>query len=61
MKTIIASSLLALTFTTAAFAGNVVEPRIEPEVIAADTAASGGDLFVPIFALIMFTAGAVSN
>jgi len=48
----------ALTASTQAFAGNLVEPMMEPEVVEAATGSSGGGLIIPILLLIFLAAAA---
>ena len=51
----------ALTASTQAFAGNLVEPMMEPEVVEAATSSSGGGLIIPILLLIFLAAAASSG
>jgi len=54
---------IAAAFTlaaTSAFAGNMVEPVMEPEVIVEETSSSNGGIIVPLLFLVL-VAAAVSN
>jgi len=55
---LIAVGILA---STQAFAGNLVEPMMEPEVVEAATGSSGGGLLVPILLLVLVAAAAASG
>jgi len=47
--------------STQAFAGNLVEPMMEPEVVEAATGSSGGGLLIPILLLVLVAAAAASG
>ena len=57
--------LIAIAATTLAafpaFAGNLVEPAMEPEVVEAATNSSGGGLIIPILLLLLLAAAASSG
>ena len=42
--------------STQAFAGNLVEPMMEPEVVEAATGSSGGAMIVPILLIVLMAA-----
>jgi hypothetical protein len=46
----------ALFSSTQAFAGNLVEPMMEPEVVEAATGSSGGAMLVPILLIVLMAA-----
>ena len=56
----IALAAPAVLASTQAFAGNIVEPMMEPEVVEAATGSSGGGLLIPIL-LLLFLAAAASG
>ena len=58
MKKIALAAALSLAASTA-FAGGVVEPRMEPEVVEASTSSSGGVL-VPLLLLAVVAAAVAS-
>ena len=60
MKHIILTATAVLS-STAAFAGNLVEPMMEPEVVEAATTSSGGGLLIPILLLILLAAAVSSG
>ena len=60
MKLIFIATTVALT-STMAFAGNLVEPMLEPEVVEAATTGSGGGLLVPILMLVLLAAAISSG
>jgi len=57
MKKLLFASTIVLT-ATQSFAGNLVEPMMEPEVVEAATGSSGGGLLIPILLLILVAAAA---
>jgi len=57
MKKIIVAAV-ASVFATKSFAGNLVEPMMEPEVVEAGATGSGGGLLIPILLLILLAAAA---
>ena len=57
MKKILLASTVAL-IATQGFAGNLVEPMMEPEVVEAATTSSGGGLLIPILLLVFLAAAA---
>ncbi len=59
MKKLMLTATAVLT-STQAFAGNLVEPMMEPEVVEAATGSSGGGLLIPIL-LLLFLAAAASG
>ncbi|MGG7644094.1 hypothetical protein ACQ5SP_04690 [Rhodovulum sp. YNF3179] len=57
MKKLIAAGACAFALSaTAATAGNMAEPVMEPEVIVEDTATSDGGILVPLLAIILIGA-----
>lgn len=52
---------IAVLASTQAFAGNLVEPMMEPEVVEAATGSSGGGLLIPILLLVLVAAAAASG
>ncbi len=60
MKKIALAAVLAATASTA-FAGGVIEPTIEPEVVAATTSSSGGGILIPLLLLLVVAAAVASN
>ena len=46
---------------TSAFAGGLVEPVMEPEVVAAETSSSAGGIIVPLLLLLVIAAAVSSN
>lgn len=61
MKRIALILTLSTFVATAAQAGGVVTPVMEPAVIAQDTASSGGDNWVGFMLILLAIATAVSN
>lgn len=59
MKNIALAAALSLTASTA-FAGGLVEPVMEPEVVKASTSSSAGGIVVPLL-LLLVVAAAASN
>ncbi len=58
-KTIIAGVLICGLTVQAGFAGNILEPMMEPDVIVEDTSSSsGGGLLIPILLLVFLAAAA---
>jgi len=57
-KTLVAAGLATSLTMTAAYAGNMAEPMIEPDVIAQETASSDGGLLIPLFLLLLLAAAA---
>ena len=53
MKKLLAASAMSLALVSAANAGGVAEPVMEPVVIVEDTSSSAGGLVVPILALLL--------
>ncbi|MEM7490253.1 MAG: hypothetical protein AAF390_14120 [Pseudomonadota bacterium] len=62
MKKLALAAVISATATTA-FAGNVIEPVIEPApvVIEEDTATTAGGIIVPILAAILIAAAIASD
>ncbi|MEM8824938.1 MAG: hypothetical protein AAGF30_15130 [Pseudomonadota bacterium] len=62
MKKLALAAVLAATATTA-FAGNVIEPVIEPApvVIAEDTATTAGGIIIPLLAALLLAAAIASD
>jgi hypothetical protein len=60
MKTSIVALLLASSLSPA-FAGGMTEPVMEVEVVAADTASSGGDEWVGIMMTLLVFGAAVAG
>ncbi|WP_457645294.1 hypothetical protein [Profundibacter sp.] len=55
MKKILTTSAFLLA-ATQTFAGNLVEPMMEPEVVEAATGSSGGAMIVPILMILLMAA-----
>ena len=47
--------------TTSAFAGGLVEPVMEPEVVARETSSSAGGIIVPLLLLLVIAAAVSAN
>ena len=60
-KTLITGAIIFGLTAQSAFAGNLVEPTMEPEVIAETTTSSGGSMLVPILLLVLIAAAAASG
>ncbi|MBL4929108.1 hypothetical protein [Fuscibacter oryzae] len=60
MKKIALATALSLA-ATSAFAGGVVEPVMEPEVVAAKTSSSSGGILIPLLLLIVVAAAIASS
>ena len=60
MKKILIASA-AMMAAVPVFAGNLVEPAMEPEVVEAGTNSSGGGLIIPILLLLLLAAAASSG
>ena len=60
-NTVIAGVLICGLTAQTAFAGNLVEPMMEPEVVAQETTSSGGGLLIPILLLVFLAAAASSG
>jgi hypothetical protein len=60
MKKIAFATALSLA-ATSAFAGGMVEPAMEPEVIAEKTASSSGGILIPLLLLIVVAAAIASS
>ena len=60
MKKIALATALSLAATTA-FAGGVVEPMVEPEVVKAETTSSSGGILIPLLLLIVVAAAIASS
>ncbi len=59
MKKLALAAALTVAASTA-FAGNISEPVMEPEVVVEDTSSSNGGILVPLMALILIAAAASS-
>ncbi len=57
-KLALAAALTAVA--TASFAGGVVEPVMEPEVVEAATSSSAGGIIVPLLLLVIIAAVAAN-
>jgi len=55
-KTLITGAIICSLTATSAFAGNLVEPAMEPEIVAAETTSSGGAMVVPILLIVLMAA-----
>jgi len=55
MKKLALAAVLSVAASTA-FAGGVVEPVMEPEVVAANTSSSAGGIIVPLLLLLVVAA-----
>ncbi|AXX97886.1 hypothetical protein [Profundibacter amoris] len=60
MKKILLTSAFMLA-ATQSFAGNLVEPMMEPEVVEAATGSSGGAMLVPILMIVLLAAVVASG
>ena len=60
MKKILLTSAFVLA-ATQSFAGNLVEPMMEPEVVEAATGSSGGAMLVPILMIVLMAAAIASG
>jgi hypothetical protein len=60
IKTLITGAMICSLTATNAFAGNLAEPVMEPEIVVTETGSSGGSMLVPIL-LIVLMAAAVAN
>ena len=60
MKKIALAAALSVAATTA-FAGGVVEPVMEPEVVAAATTSSSGGILIPLLLRVIVAAAVSSN
>ena len=60
MKKIALATALSLA-ATSAFAGGVVEPVMEPEVVATKTTSSSGGILIPLLLLIVVAAAIASS
>ncbi|MBM9593823.1 hypothetical protein [Roseitranquillus sediminis] len=60
MKKIALAAALSLA-ATSSFAGNIVEPVMEPEVIVEETGGTAGGIVVPLLLLAVVAAIAASN
>ncbi len=58
MKKLALAAALAVTASTA-FAGGLVEPTMEPEVVVTETTSSSGGILVPLL-LLLIVAAAIS-
>jgi len=59
MKKIALAAVITMT-ATAAFAGGMAEPMIEPEIIETATSSSAGGLIIPLLLLAVLVAAAGS-
>ncbi len=57
MKKLALAAVLSVAATTA-FAGGMVEPIMEPEVVEAATSSSAGGIIIPLLLLIVIAAAA---
>lgn len=60
MKKLALAAVLAATASTA-YAGGLVEPTMEPEVVVAKTSSSAGGILIPLLILVLVAAAASSN
>jgi len=60
MKKIALAAALSVAASTA-FAGGVVEPTMEPEVVKAATTSSSGGILIPLLLLVIVAAAVSSN
>lgn len=58
-RILLAASLIAMT--APAFAGGMVEPTMEPEVIAAATSSSSAGIIVPLLLLLLVAAAVAGS
>jgi hypothetical protein len=61
MKTLTATVFVAAMMAAPVYAGGMAEPTMEPEVIVADTSASGGDDWVGVLMIALSIAAVVGN
>lgn len=61
MKKFSLSALMLMPFTGAAFAGGLVEPAMEPEVVATATRSSSAGIIIPLIILILVAAAVASG
>lgn len=57
MKKVALAAAVSLA-ATSAFAGNMEEPMMEPEIVEAATSSSNGGILVPLILLVMIAAAA---
>jgi hypothetical protein len=60
MKKIALAAALSVAASTA-FAGGMVEPVMEPEVVAKSTSSSAGGIVVPLLLLVIVAAAVAAN
>ncbi|WP_193143335.1 MULTISPECIES: hypothetical protein [unclassified Meridianimarinicoccus] len=60
MKKLALAAALAVTASTAAYAGGLDEPVVEPVIIEEDTSGSGGAWVIPVVLLALIGAAAAS-
>jgi hypothetical protein len=60
MKKLALAAALAATASTA-FAGGLVEPTMEPEVVVTETTSSSGGILVPLLLLLIVAAAVAAD
>ena len=61
MRKLIGTTAILAVLGSAAFAGGLAEPVMEPEVVAERTASSAGGILIPLLILILVAAAASSS
>lgn len=61
MRKLIGTTAILAVLTSAAFAGGLVEPAMEPAVVAERTSSSAGGILIPLLILILVVAAASSS
>jgi len=60
-RMLITGAMIVSLTATSTFAGNLVEPAMEPEIVAAETTSSGGAMVVPILLIVLMAAAVASG
>ncbi|WP_457648804.1 tail fiber domain-containing protein [Profundibacter sp.] len=60
-RMLITGAMIVSLTATSTFAGNLVEPAMEPEIVAAETTSSGGAMVVPILLIVLMAAAIASG
>ena len=61
MRKLIGTTAILAVLASAAFAGGLVEPAMEPEVVAERTSSSAGGILIPLLILILVAAAVASS
>jgi hypothetical protein len=61
MRKLIGTTAILAVMGSAAFAGGLVEPVMEPAVVEAKTSSSAGGILIPLLLLILVAAAASSS